>query len=115
METCVRVDYVGIGWLIAVSIGTIVHHGYACVVPELAHVGGEKIIGAGCLLLCAAAGVSGNVLPFCDWFNRVENRLWRLAFFVGISFSALAPLAGIVWLQGWDVMWSFVGEWRVSR
>ncbi|KAF8199856.1 hypothetical protein K438DRAFT_1822649 [Mycena galopus ATCC 62051] len=221
METCARVDYVGIGWLIAVSIGTIVHHGYACVVPELAHVGGEKIstllqpvllhsgagiggvagvealgvfarlkhalagtvpmasflfpftaplyvvarlleqavlapltplassfvtplastfnspwtsltaslpslaalesltvalmssaaswpayhpVGAGCLLLCAAAGVSGNVLPFCDWFNRVENRLWRLA--------ALAPLAGIVWLQGWDVMWSFVGPER---
>jgi hypothetical protein len=32
-------------------------------------------VGAGCLLLCAAAGVSGNVLPFCDWFNRVENRV----------------------------------------
>ncbi|KAJ7761136.1 hypothetical protein B0H16DRAFT_1456391 [Mycena metata] len=30
METCVRVDYVGIGWLIATSIATVVHHGYAC-------------------------------------------------------------------------------------
>ncbi|KAJ7919822.1 hypothetical protein B0H13DRAFT_1868237 [Mycena leptocephala] len=65
-------------------------------------------IGAGCLLLCAAAGVSGNVLPFCDWFNGVENRLWRLAFFVDISFSALAPLAGIAALQGWDTMIRFV-------
>ncbi|KAJ7919780.1 hypothetical protein B0H13DRAFT_2320070 [Mycena leptocephala] len=65
-------------------------------------------VGAGCLLLCAAAGVSGNVLPFCDWFNRVENRLWRLALFVGISFSALAPLAGIAALQGWDTIIRFV-------
>ncbi|KAF8180513.1 hypothetical protein K438DRAFT_1976703 [Mycena galopus ATCC 62051] len=212
MEMCAHIDYVGIGWLIAVSIGTIVHHGYACVVPELAHVGGEKIstllqpvllhsgagiggiggvagvealgviarlkhalagtvpmasflfpfttplyvvarllerggtllgmhslklsleavlasltpwassfvtplasafnapwtsltaslpslaalesltvalmssaaswpayhpVGAGCLLLCAAADVLGNVLPFCDWFNRVENRAFQ--------------------------------------
>ncbi|KAJ7105390.1 hypothetical protein C8R43DRAFT_1140829 [Mycena crocata] len=30
METCARVDYVGIGWLIATSIATVVHHGYAC-------------------------------------------------------------------------------------
>ncbi|KAJ7879149.1 hemolysin-III related-domain-containing protein [Mycena leptocephala] len=52
-------------------------------------------VSAGCLLLCAAAGVSGNVLPFCGWFNRVENR-------------ALAPLAGIAALQGWDTMIRFV-------
>ncbi|KAJ6594332.1 hypothetical protein B0H19DRAFT_1095030 [Mycena capillaripes] len=251
METCARVDYVGIGWLIATSIATVVHHGYACaeqavdatplghtilhpttllhttgagvllqsgkemilqsgkevlqsgkemlsdemghameVVKEVGNVllhpgtllhgaapevvdkavvgaGGEGMglgwalsfvfpfagpvcvfaralagaatslsssvagsasaltsalaplaplaswpayhpVGAACLLLCAAAGVSGNVLPFCDWFNRVENRLWRLAFFVGISFSALAPLAGIATLQGWDVMLRFI-------
>ncbi|KAJ7919789.1 hypothetical protein B0H13DRAFT_2268380 [Mycena leptocephala] len=230
MEACARVDYVGIGWLIATSIATVVHHGYACAeqavdatplghsilhpstllhsgavevlqgkaadaVQALMHPstllhGAEKAVvesgrwvdgveagsvladmlasftaplrallaslssplhrlfnvaaslfapvldfasaltalvsatsnatsslaawpayhpvGAGCLLLCAAAGVSGNVLPFCDWFNRVENRPWRLAFFVGISFSALAPLAGIAALQGWDTMIRFV-------
>ncbi|KAJ7919782.1 hypothetical protein B0H13DRAFT_229243 [Mycena leptocephala] len=30
MEACARVDCVGIGWLIATSIATVVHHGYAC-------------------------------------------------------------------------------------
>ncbi|KAJ7878680.1 hemolysin-III related-domain-containing protein [Mycena leptocephala] len=206
MEACARVDYVGIGWLIATSIATVVHHGTPAPsrpsTPRLGHSilhpstllhsgavekvveGGKWVdgvrgvgpfghagelhgaaapapgflssplrplhsrphlaaslftpvldfasaltalvsatsnatsslaawpayhpVGAGCLLLCAAAGVSGNVLPFCDWFNRVENRLWRLAFFVGISFSALAPLAGIAALQGWDTMIRFV-------
>ncbi|KAJ7465468.1 hypothetical protein B0H11DRAFT_2240264 [Mycena galericulata] len=30
MEMCARVDYVWIGWLIATSIATVVHHRYAC-------------------------------------------------------------------------------------
>ncbi|KAJ7267561.1 hemolysin-III related-domain-containing protein [Mycena haematopus] len=220
METCARIDYVGIGWLISVSVGTIVRWGYGCVVEEVEEalashhlpagvrglveeveleVGGavgrmlnrlgalpfpsflfpftaplyvvagwvergaallmrplgalgslpifdflplpslrflpslfpsltmeslettlESLtshiasfpsyhpLGAACLALCAAAGLAGNILPFCAWFNRVEHRLWRLAFFVGISFSAIAPMAGIVVLQGWGVMWRFV-------
>ncbi|KAJ7187794.1 hemolysin-III related-domain-containing protein [Mycena filopes] len=101
MEGCARVDYVGIGWLIAGSVATVVHHGYA-------NWPAYHPVGAACLALCAAAGVSGNVLPFCEWFNRVEYRLYRTAFFVGISFSALAPLAGIAALQGWGRMVSFV-------
>ncbi|KAJ7873821.1 hemolysin-III related-domain-containing protein [Mycena olivaceomarginata] len=104
METCARIDYVGIGWLIAMSIATVVHHGYATLAAWPAY----HPVGAACLVLCAAAGVSGNVLPFCDWFNRVENRLWRLAFFVGISFSAVAPMGGIAVLSGWGVMWRFI-------
>lgn len=188
METCARIDYVGIGWLIATSIATIVHHGYACAeaavdatplghvmlhpttyawgsVKDLATRGWvdavdpqplvplpafvlalldplvpllswaltplsvlydftsafllEPIaslfreleyhpVGGACLALCFVCGVSGNILPFCQWFNRVENRLWRLGFFVGISFSALAPLAGIAAMQGWGTMLRFV-------
>ncbi|KAJ7347063.1 hemolysin-III related-domain-containing protein [Mycena albidolilacea] len=110
METCARIDYVGIGWLIAMSIATVVHHGYACAerLSTLAAWPAYHPVGAACLVLCAAAGVSGNVLPFCDWFNRVENRLWRLAFFVGISFSAIAPMGGIAVLSGWGVMWRFI-------
>ncbi|KAJ7217692.1 hemolysin-III related-domain-containing protein, partial [Mycena pura] len=109
-ETCARVDYVGIGWLIATSISTVVHHGYAC--AEAAAAIGAFLayhpVGAACLLLCLVCGVSGNILPFCEWFNRVENRAWRVAFFVGLSLSALAPLAGIAALQGWDAMMRFV-------
>ncbi|KAF7323214.1 IZH family channel protein [Mycena chlorophos] len=163
METCARIDYVGIGWLIATSIGTVVHHGYACaelavdstplghkmlhpsevfeqfrelyasVLPDVvaamiasvpyalsalweATVGRAKMMlvyhpfGAACLLICFVCGVSGNILPFSEWFNRVENRLWRLVFFVGISFSALLPLAGIATLQGWDAMVHFASH-----
>ncbi|KAJ7739071.1 hemolysin-III related-domain-containing protein [Mycena maculata] len=130
MEACARVDYVGIGWLIATSIATIVHHGYACaeagaprvlrdaaaswiatlVKPLYAALEAAEYhpVGAACLLLCLGAGAAGNVLPFCAWFNRVEHRLWRLAFFVGISFVGLAPLAGIAALRGVRVMGAFV-------
>ncbi|KAJ6625748.1 hemolysin-III related-domain-containing protein [Mycena sp. CBHHK59/15] len=98
MELCARLDYVGIGWLISISIGTIVHYGYAC------HPGA----GAPFLALCFVMGVAGNVLPFMEWFNKVENRLWRLAFFLVLSFSALGPLAGIAALHSWDEMRRFV-------
>ncbi|KAF7376479.1 putative G-protein coupled receptor [Mycena sanguinolenta] len=30
IETCARIDYVGIGWLIAVSVGAVVRWGYGC-------------------------------------------------------------------------------------
>ncbi|KAJ7804530.1 hypothetical protein B0H14DRAFT_1616759 [Mycena olivaceomarginata] len=36
MKFCARVDYVGIGWLISASIGTIVYYGYAAH-PHLAY------------------------------------------------------------------------------
>ncbi|KAJ6489554.1 hemolysin-III related-domain-containing protein [Mycena vitilis] len=116
METCARVDYVGIGWCVysyvfflpAMNAVAAPFAWMMDLTSTLAAWPAYHPVGAACLLLCAAAGVSGNVLPFCAWFNRVENRLWRLAFFVGISFSALAPLAGIAALQGWDAMIRFV-------
>ncbi|KAF7294676.1 IZH family channel protein [Mycena indigotica] len=184
METCARIDYVGIGWLTATSIATVVHYGYACAeaaveatplghkvlhpaevlqqiqahvtshrsampaptsiawasqieesLPEVlvsglssglsvfssvfsaiygATLGQAEFLlayhpfGAACLLLCFVCGVSGNILPFSEWFNRVENRLWRIGFFVGISCSALAPLAGIAALQGLDATLTFM-------
>jgi hypothetical protein len=46
-------------------------------------------VGAACLVLCAAAGVSGNVLPFCDWFNRVENRV-RFECFLPCTFLSIS-------------------------
>ncbi|KAJ7680726.1 hemolysin-III related-domain-containing protein [Mycena polygramma] len=101
METCARVDYVGIGWLIATSIATVVHHGYACAerasewFPSLSFVP---------FTLTSRSAARRSLADAPSLFSQ----LWRLAFFVGISFSALAPLAGIAALQGWDTMIRFV-------
>ncbi|KAJ7146995.1 hemolysin-III related-domain-containing protein [Mycena epipterygia] len=94
MEFCARVDYVGIGWLISASIGTIVYYGYAAY-PHLAYA---------FLALCLLMAVAGSVLPFMAWFDRYENRLWRLAFFLALVFCAAAPIAGIALLHGLRAM-----------
>ncbi|CAK5265484.1 unnamed protein product [Mycena citricolor] len=169
MEACARIDYVGIGWLIATSISTVVHYGYACAeaVVDSTPLGHAVLhpstmltspppvtwaddvdrglgpamkvlltvaltlgapfvalaswanqaldafllyhpIGAACLVMSLACGVTGNVLPYCDWFNRAENKMLRLAFFVGTAFSGLAPLGGIAALQGWGATGRFI-------
>lgn len=58
-------DYVGIGWLISASVGTVVHYGYQCY-PKLGHAFEA---------LCFMMGLLGNVFPFMDWFNKFEYRV----------------------------------------
>ncbi|KAK0455471.1 hemolysin-III related-domain-containing protein [Desarmillaria tabescens] len=98
MEFCARVDYVGIGWLISASVGTVVWYGFQCH-PEW---------GQFFLSLCAITGLAGNVFPFMDWFNRYENRGWRIAFFLSLAFSSLAPLAAIAVLHSPRQMMDFI-------
>lgn len=65
MELCARIDYVGIGWLISASVGTVVHYGYQC----------HPQIGYGFVALCFLMGLLGNILPFMNWFNKFEYRV----------------------------------------
>ncbi|KAI0744151.1 HlyIII-domain-containing protein [Daedaleopsis nitida] len=82
MELCARVDYVGIGWLISASVGTVVYYGFRC----------QQTTRDAFLLLCFAIGVSGSILPFLDWFNMREYKNWRIAFFLTLALSSVAPL-----------------------
>ncbi|KAG6830068.1 hypothetical protein H0H92_002358 [Tricholoma furcatifolium] len=43
-----------------------------------------------------------------DWFNRLEYRLYRIAFFLTLAFSALAPLTGIAVMYSWREMVAFI-------
>lgn len=65
MLMCARMDYVGIGWLISASVGTVVHYGLYC------H-GTQRVF---FLSLCVASAVLGTVFPFMDWFNKFEYRV----------------------------------------
>ncbi|KAF7324425.1 putative G-protein coupled receptor [Mycena venus] len=121
MEFCARVDYVGIGWLISASIGTIVYYGYATH-PHIAYP---------FLALCLAMAVLGSVLPFMAWFDHYENRVrpfpfiyydlpleltWNpnigssgaSAFFIALVFCAAAPIAGLAIVYDVRAMASFV-------
>ncbi|KAH9942412.1 putative G-protein coupled receptor [Epithele typhae] len=89
MELCARVDYVGIGWLISASVGTVVYYGFQC----------QHTLRDAFLLLCLAIGVSGSIFPFCDWFNQREYKNWRIAFFLSLAFSSLAPIITLAYLH----------------
>ncbi|KAI0675346.1 HlyIII-domain-containing protein [Trametes maxima] len=98
MELCARVDYVGIGWLISASVGTVVYYGFQC----------QETMRNTFLLLCLAIGVSGSILPFTDWFNQREYRHLRIAFFVSLAFSGLAPLFTLAYHHSLRAMGAFI-------
>ncbi|KAG7446612.1 HlyIII-domain-containing protein [Guyanagaster necrorhizus] len=83
MQFCAKVDYIGIGWLISASVASVVYYGFQC------HPSINQIF----LALCVTTGLAGNVFPFMEWFNRQENRIWRVLFFVALALSSIAPLA----------------------
>ncbi|KAL0571262.1 inc metabolism membrane protein, partial [Marasmius crinis-equi] len=99
MEFCARVDYVGIGWLISASVGTVVHYGFRDCHPNL-H--------AGFLSLCFATGLAGNIFPFMKWFNEYKYRGFRVLFFLSLAFSSIAPLAAIAITNSFGEMITFI-------
>ncbi|KDR75042.1 hypothetical protein GALMADRAFT_248897 [Galerina marginata CBS 339.88] len=99
MEFCARVDYVGIGWLISASVGTIVHYGFKC----------HPSIGHAFLCLCFATGLAGNIFPFMAWFNQRKYRFYRIGFFLALAFSGIGPMVALAILHGRKEMFDFVG------
>ncbi|KAH9858660.1 hemolysin-III related-domain-containing protein [Lenzites betulinus] len=98
MELCARIDYVGIGWLISASVGTVVYYGFQC----------QETTRNTFLLLCLVIGLSGSVLPFTDWFNRREYRHVRIAFFVSLALSGIVPLTILALQHPADAIWAFM-------
>ncbi|PSR78756.1 hypothetical protein PHLCEN_2v7291 [Hermanssonia centrifuga] len=66
MELCARVDYVGIGWLISASVGTLVYYGFQ----------GHDDARNSFLMVCLLMGVLGSIFPFMDWFNDLKYRCY---------------------------------------
>ncbi|TFK44235.1 hemolysin-III related-domain-containing protein [Crucibulum laeve] len=98
MEFCARVDYVGIGWLISASVGTIVHYGFRC----------HPHIGHAYLCLCFVTGLAGNIFPFMKWFNMHEYRFYRIGFFLSLAFSAIGPLVSLSMMHSKGEMYQFM-------
>jgi adiponectin receptor len=89
MEFCARVDYVGIGWLISASVGTIVHYGFQC----------HTNLGNSLLMLCFLTGLAGNIFPFMRWFNDYQYRSYRVLFFLSLIASSLTPMFVLAYLH----------------
>ncbi|TFK21911.1 HlyIII-domain-containing protein [Coprinopsis marcescibilis] len=99
MEFCARCDYIGIGWLISATVATIVYYGFGDCHPNLAY---------GFLGLCLCTGLMGNIFPFMKWFNMHEYRLYRVAFFISMAFSGLAPMLILGYLHSYREMYEYV-------
>ncbi|KAM0753865.1 HlyIII-domain-containing protein [Meredithblackwellia eburnea MCA 4105] len=91
------VDYVGISGLIAASVMGMEFYGFYCR-PELA---------AGYMTFSAVLGIAGMILPWKPWFNEREFKMWRIAFFLGLAGSALAPILHMAFLFGFGPTFAF--------
>ncbi|KAL5507028.1 IZH3 [Sanghuangporus vaninii] len=100
MELCARVDYVGIGWLISASVGTVVYYGMSC----------HSQAALAYLSLCVITGIAGSIFPFMRWFNDPKFRVYRIAFFVGMTFTAFAPLIHLAHLYSVSETLSFISH-----
>ena len=65
MDFTARFDYVGIGWLISVSLATFSWYGFSCRPVALAVYMSATI----------ACGIAGSILPFMQWFNLREHKV----------------------------------------
>jgi adiponectin receptor len=83
-------DYVGISALISASILTMVHYAFYCR-PELSLLYGSVV---------GVLGIVGMIIPWIAWFDKRENKAYRIAFFLCMCASALVPMAHAAWLFG---------------
>lgn len=86
--------------LISASVGTVVYYGFR------AHPACSTFF----LAFSFVMGVVGSVLPFQAWFNDRAYKNYRIAFFLALAFSAVAPLAGLAWIYSPPAMLKFIGE-----
>lgn len=91
------VDYTGIAWLVAASIWTTVYNCFYCQ-PNLALFYSFTTL---------IVGFAGAILPWAEWFNKRENKGWRIAVFLTMCTTALAPFSHAAFEHGFGKTMSF--------
>ncbi|KAF8510560.1 HlyIII-domain-containing protein [Hysterangium stoloniferum] len=97
-DTAARIDYVGIGWLISASIGSVVYYGFGC----------RPTTAAFYLIITFCLGIAGSILPFMTWFNERKNKNYRLLFFLSLAFTLLIPVAHLAAIHSFWDMYAFI-------
>jgi len=96
-HSCATLDYLGISALISTSVLTLQHQGLRCR-PSADLVYGTATCVLGCL---------GLYLPWKSWFNKRENKNYRISFFLALSAAGVAPMLHISALYGVGPTWRF--------
>lgn len=89
-ERAACVDYSGVALLVAASVWTTIYNEFYCQ-PNLAMLYSLSTL---------AVGVVGAVVPWQAWFNERRNKSWRIAVFLGMCFTGLAPFAHAAFEHG---------------
>lgn len=97
MKSLACLDYVGISVLIAASIVTMEWHGFYC----------SPTLQACYVGFTSSLGILGVIIPWFPWFDRVENRAYRIMFFLGIAISGIVPISHIIYSQSFWRTWTF--------
>lgn len=108
MVLTAKLDYVGIGWLISASVGSIAYYAFREQYGPEEYTAHAEFWVRLYLSVCGATGLAGSILPFNDWFNTPEHKGTRVLFFVSLAFSAVAPLAHIALRYGFWTMTAFI-------
>ncbi|GAA5876655.1 hypothetical protein JCM16303_003616 [Sporobolomyces ruberrimus] len=97
-EGAACLDYVGISSLIAASVMAAEYYGFY-------H---EANLATGYMIFSAIVGVTGMIVPWSAWFNLREYKAYRIAFFVALAASAIAPVTHRALLTGFvDTLWFY--------
>ena len=91
------VDYTGIAWLVAASIWTTVYNCFYCQ-PNLALFYSFTTL---------IVGLAGAILPWAEWFNKRENKNWRIAVFLTMCATAIAPFSHAAFEHGMGKTFAF--------
>ncbi|BGP56505.1 inc metabolism membrane protein [Rhodotorula sphaerocarpa] len=89
-QSAACIDYVGISGLIAASVAGSTYYGFYDH-PQLANA---------YMTFNFIVGGIGMLVPWQSWFNERKYKMWRIAFFVSLAASAVAPIAHRSFLIG---------------
>ncbi|BGP33924.1 inc metabolism membrane protein [Rhodotorula toruloides] len=92
------VDYVGISGLIAASVAGATYYGFYS----------HPALAASYMCFNFIVGVTGMIVPWQSWFNERKYKSWRIAFFVSLAASAVAPIAHRAAIYGgMETLWFY--------
>ncbi|GAA5853051.1 hypothetical protein JCM5353_003148 [Sporobolomyces roseus] len=91
-------DYVGISGLIAASVMAAEYYGFY----------DQANLATGYMIFSSVIGITGMIVPWSAWFNQREYKAYRIAFFVALAASAVAPVTHRAILYGFgDTLWFY--------
>ncbi|KAJ4984054.1 hypothetical protein SVAN01_10485 [Stagonosporopsis vannaccii] len=90
LERFACVDYTGISLLVAASILTTEYAAFYC----------EPVSRWSYMILTAALGVGGVILPWRPTFNRADMAWLRVAFYCSLALTGFIPFFQLSWTRG---------------